>query len=120
MAAALQEIKRRAPRATVVLVGYLRLAPERGSCPELPLAVGDYAVGRRIGEALSQAQRRAATSTGVRFVDMYSASRGHDICSSDPWVNGRVTDRQRALSYHPFESGMKADADQVLAALGKS
>ena len=41
---------------------------------------------------------------------MYAASRGHDICSSDPWVNGRVTDRQRALAYHPFAAGMRADA----------
>jgi lysophospholipase L1-like esterase len=118
VAAALRETKRRAPKATVVLVGYLRLVPDRGTCPGLPLADGDYAVGRRIGEALSRAQHSAATATGVRFVDMYAKSRGHDICSSDPWVNGRVTDRQRALSFHPFESGMKADADAVLKALG--
>ncbi len=118
VAAALREVKSRAPKATVVLVGYLRLVPDRGTCPGLPLAAGDYAVGRRIGEALSRAQQSAATATGVRFVDMYAASRGHDICSNDPWVNGRTTDRQRALSYHPFESGMKADADAVLKALG--
>ena len=117
VAAALREVRRRAPRATVLLVGYLRLVPSNGTCPALPLAAGDYAVGRRIGEALSRAQRRAARTTGVRFIDMYAASRGHDICSRDPWVNGRVTDRQRALAYHPFESGMKADAAHVLKAL---
>jgi hypothetical protein len=50
-------------------------------------------------------------------VDMYAASRGHDICSAAPWVNGRVTDRQRALAYHPFAAGMRADADGVVAAL---
>ena len=116
--AALREVRRRAPNATVVLVGYLRLVPDRGTCGALPLAAGDYAVGRRIGEALTRAQRRAARTTGVRFVDMYALSRGHDICSGDPWVNGRITDRQRALSYHPFESGMKADAAAVLKALG--
>jgi hypothetical protein len=53
----------------------------------------------------------------VTYVDMYAASRGHDICSADPWVNGRVTDRQRALAYHPFAAGMRADAERVLAAL---
>jgi hypothetical protein len=53
----------------------------------------------------------------VSFVDMYTASRGHDICSSDPWVNGSVTDRQRALSYHPFAAGMRATAREVVAAL---
>jgi lysophospholipase L1-like esterase len=116
--AALREIKRRAPNATVVLVGYLRLVPARGACGDLPLALGDYAVGRRIGQALNRAQRDAARATGTKFVDMYAISRNHDICSSRPWVNGRVTDRLRALSYHPFESGMKADAAAVLRILG--
>ncbi len=118
VAASLRDIKRRAPHATVLLVGYLRLVPDSGTCRALPLAAGDYAEGRRIGEALAQAQRRAARATGVRFVDMYAASRGHDICSADPWVNGSVTDRTKALAYHPFESGMKADADAVMKALG--
>jgi lysophospholipase L1-like esterase len=108
----------RSPHATVVLVGYLRLVPDSGTCAKLPLAVGDYPTGRRIGEALDQAQRRAARAAGVRFVDMYAKSRGHDICSRDPWVNGRVTDRTRALAYHPFESGMRADAAAVLRILG--
>jgi lysophospholipase L1-like esterase len=94
------------------------VVPESGTCAQLPLARGDYAVGRRIGAALNQAQRRAAAVTGVRFVDMYAKSRGHDICSRDPWVNGRVTNRTRALSYHPFESGMRADAAAILKALG--
>jgi lysophospholipase L1-like esterase len=114
---ALREIRQRAPKATVVLVGYLRLVPDRGTCPALPLATGDYALGRRIGEALNHAQERAARATGARFVNMYAISRGHDICSHDPWVNGRRLERERALSYHPFESGMKADAAAVLKAL---
>jgi lysophospholipase L1-like esterase len=114
---ALREIKRRAPRATVVLVGYLRLTPDHGSCPGLPLATGDYAQGRRIAESLDRALRQAARTTGVRFVDMDAASRGHDICSGDPWVNGRVTRRGVALAYHPFLAGMRADAERVVAAL---
>ena len=86
---------------------------------ELPLAAGDYAEGRRINRALDRALARAAARTRVAFVDMYAASRGHDICSSDPWVNGRQTDRQKALAYHPFAAGMRADAAGVLAALGR-
>jgi hypothetical protein len=50
---------------------------------------------------------------------MDAASRGHDICSSDPWVNGRVTRRGVALAYHPFLAGMRADADRVVATLGR-
>jgi lysophospholipase L1-like esterase len=117
--AALQEIRQRAPHATVVLVGYLRLVPRHGTCPGLPLAAGDYAQGRRVSISLNRALRRAARATHVRFVDAYRLSRGHDICSSSPWVNGAVTDRQRALAYHPLASGMRAVADDVVSVLGQ-
>lgn len=115
--ASLRAIKQKAPKATVVLVGYLRLVPDSGSCRGLPLATGDYAAGRRLSQGLDRALKQAARRTGTTFVDMYSLSRGHDICSSDPWVNGSVSNRQEALAYHPFASGMRADATAVLAAL---
>jgi hypothetical protein len=101
----------------VVLVGYLRLVPDHGTCRALPLADGDYAQGRRISRVLSRSLRQAAGRAGVAYVDMYAASKGHDICSSDPWVNGATTDRRRALAFHPFAAGMRADAEGVLAAL---
>ena len=101
----------------MLLVGYPRLAPDSGSCGLLPLALGDYAAGRRISRVLDRAMQQAARRTKVGFVDMYGASREHDICSRHPWVNGRVTNRHRALAYHPFASGMRADADRVIAAL---
>jgi lysophospholipase L1-like esterase len=117
VAGSLRAIQRKAPDAEVLLVGYLRLVPDTGTCPGLPLAAGDYAEGRRLSEGLDRALQRAARRTGTTFVDMYALSRGHDICSSDPWVNGAVTDRQKALAYHPFASGMRADSAAVLAAL---
>ena len=120
VAASLAAIRRRAPHAVVLLVGYLRLVPDRGTCPQLPLAVGDYAEGRRFSQVLDRALGLAARRTQVRYVDMYAASRGHDICSADPWVNGRTTNRLKALAYHPFAAGMRADTRRVLAALGPS
>jgi hypothetical protein len=69
--------------------------------------------------SLNRALRQAARHTHVRFVDAYRLSRGHDICSARPWVNGAVTQQQRALAYHPFASGMRAVADGVLSALGR-
>jgi lysophospholipase L1-like esterase len=113
----MREIRRRAPSATVVLVGYLRLVPDRGRCAALPLADGDYAEGRRISRVLDKALGAAARRSGVLFADMYSASRGHDVCSPHPWVNGSTTERQKALSYHPFASGMRADERVVLRLL---
>ena len=119
VAGVLRTIRRTAPDAKVLLVGYLRLVPDRGSCVGLPLAAGDYAEGRRISQGLDRALRKAARRTGTTFVDMHSASAGHDICARTPWVNGNVTVREKALAYHPFASGMRADAREVLGALGR-
>ena len=115
--AAIGTIQRRAPDAEIVLVGYPRLAPERGTCARLPLARGDYATARTVTQALNRALMRAAAATGARFVDLYAASRGHDICSADPWVNGRRTVEGRALAYHPLAAGTRAAAAAVLAVL---
>jgi lysophospholipase L1-like esterase len=115
--ASLRAVRRRAPYATVLLVGYPRLVPDSGTCAGLPLARGDYAEGRRINRTLDRALARAAARARVGYVDMYAASRGHDICSAHPWVNGAVTDRRRALAYHPLAAGMRADAAAVLARL---
>ena len=50
---------------------------------------------------------------------MRAASEGHEICSDDPWVNGRQTDQGRALAYHPFAEGQEAVADVVLELLAE-
>lgn len=114
---ALERIRRRAPEATVVLVGYLRLAPADGRCRDLPFAVGDYAYGERVSRALNDALARAARRTRTVFVDAYAASAGHDVCSADAWVNGHRTVRGEALAYHPLAEGMEAVADEVVTAL---
>jgi lysophospholipase L1-like esterase len=115
---ALREVRRRAPRATVVLVGYLRLVPDRGRCPQVPLATGDYAFARRVSRDLADALGRAARRAGVRYVDGYALSAGHDACSAHPWVNGGTTRRHRALAFHPFAAGERALARAVVDALG--
>ncbi len=119
VADAVRQVRQRAPEATVVLVGYLRLAPPEGRCRALPFAAGDYAFGARVSQALDDALARAARRTGVEFVDMYAASEGHDVCSDEPWVNGQRTVRGEALAYHPFAEGMEAVADELVATLAR-
>ena len=48
-----------------------------------------------------------------------AATEGHDICAEDPWVNGAVTDQQRALAFHPFAAEQAAVAEAVVAAVGR-
>ena len=114
----LERIQEKAPDARVMLVGYPQLVPASGTCPELPLATGDYPYVRSLMELLDDELRRAADSAGVTYVDVLEASEGHDICAGDQaWVNGSTTLPGVAAVYHPLERGQRAVADLVLAAV---
>lgn len=115
VAAAVTGIRDRSPQARILVVGYPRLLPDLGSCPDLfPLATGDVAYVRDMTERLTGAMRAGAEAAGAEYVDVWAASAGHDICAFAPWVNGRVTDQRTALAYHPFASEQVAVADLVL------
>jgi len=107
---ALAAIRERAPHAQVVVVGYLHILPEEGTCADVPFAPGDYAWGTQVHQALNTSLRQAAEAYGAEYVDTYGASRGHDACAADPWVNGAQL-KPTAFAYHPYRSGMKAVAD---------
>ena len=107
-------VRDRAPRAQVVVVTYPQLVPASGSCEELPLATGDYAYAREVIAALSTAIARGARAAGADVVDALRLSRGHDVCSDEPWVNGAETDPARALALHPFAEEQQAVADAVV------
>jgi hypothetical protein len=116
---AIAEIEQRSPRATVLVVGYPQIVPADGSCPELlPLADGDLAYARRVNRALSTALERAAAAAGVGYVNVWSASAGHDICAADPWINGRFTNFSLAQAYHPFAAEQAAVAELIASTLG--
>lgn len=113
---ALAAIAERAPGATVVVVGYLHILPEEGTCEAVPFAPGDYAWGTQVHQALNASLSRAAEAYGATYVDMYAASVGRDACAAEPWVNGEQI-RPDAFSYHPFRAGMKGIADTVFRQL---
>jgi lysophospholipase L1-like esterase len=118
LADAFAAIREAAPQAQVIAVGYPQLFPARGSCPDrLPIAPGDYAWARGLNAELNDAVADAADEAGFEFVDMWSASEGHDICSEDPWVNGSATDPDAALAFHPFEVYEREVARRVLDVL---
>jgi hypothetical protein len=110
------EVRRRAPEAKVLLVGYPHIVASGSTCPQLPLATGDFAYAEKVNRALTEAVRRAAKATGSTYVDVWTASKGHDICSDSPWINGSVTDRTKAAAYHPFAVEQATVADLVVDA----
>jgi lysophospholipase L1-like esterase len=114
----LTEVHRRAPAARVLLVGYPQLVPAHGTCPELPLATGDYPFVRAQWEAMGAAMREAAAAAGATYVDVLGPSEGHDICAgADAWVNGFEARSGFAAAYHPLASGQAAVAELVEQAL---
>jgi len=116
--ALLDEVHRRAPEARVLLVGYPQLVPARGTCPELPLAAGDYAFVRAQWEAMDTAMRQAAVAAGATYVEVLAPSEGHDVCAGDDaWVNGVDARPGVAAPYHPVAAGQAAVAELVVRAL---
>ncbi len=114
--AIIRDVRERAPEAKVLVVGYPQIIAADSTCAELPLAKGDHAYGEQVNRALTEVLRLAALATRSTYVDVWAASQGHDICSDDPWVNGSVTDQERAAAYHPFAAEQVAVADLVVDA----
>ncbi len=114
--ALVRQVRQKLPKAKVLVVGYPQIVSPDDACSELPLAKGDYAYAEKVNFALTEMLHRAAKATGATYVDVWKASKGHDICSKDPWINGSVNDEKRAARYHPFANEQAAVADLVVAA----
>lgn len=114
-------VKERAPGAKVVLVGYPRLLPPTGYCPDVvPFADGDYAWADSLNRKLNAVMKRAATGNDATYVDVYGPALGHDACAGDAaWVRGQSTDLFAGVSCHPNAAGMRATSKIVLNALGE-
>lgn len=123
LVAALTAVRRKAPAATVVILGYPRILPATGqlSCyPSMPIAMGDVPWLAHEEEVLNDAVSRAARQTGARFVDMAPSSQGHDACQpvGQRWIEPAVAPIN-AYPVHPNALGEAAMARQTLLQLGR-
>jgi lysophospholipase L1-like esterase len=113
LTATLAEIRKRSPRARIVVVTYPTILPDSGTCAALGISKEQADLMRAVGVKLAETTRTAAIKAGVTSVDMASQSQGHDACSSDPWVNGF---RPKAgADFHPTLAGARATAQAVAA-----
>jgi lysophospholipase L1-like esterase len=111
-------IRQRAPHATVVVVGYLRILPPSVGCwPVVPIAVGDVPYLDGVEHDLNAMLGRRAAAAGDIFVNPGNTT-GHDVCQpeSRKWVEG-IVPTAPAFPVHPNAAGMTEVAGLVAAAL---
>jgi lysophospholipase L1-like esterase len=118
--AVLEAIRRSAPEARVLLVGYPTILPDSGpGCyPVVPFSPGDVAWLRGIEKGLNAMLADRAARGGAEYVDTYGPSVGHDVCQipGRKWVEGLLPTSPAAPA-HPNALGMRNSAAAVLRAV---
>ena len=118
VAAVLDGIHRRSPKARVLVVPYLAILPETGpGCwPQLPISPEDVQYLRGVEKKLNRMLAEQALANRAEFVDAYTASIGHDACQLPTvrWVEPAVPTTP-AAPVHPNLFGMQGYTAAVLA-----
>lgn len=107
----------KAPQAQIVVVSYPVIFPEQGNCAATGVSDSQAQISRAVAERLAGATRKAAQEAGALLVDMAAHSRGHDVCSDSPWVNGAAP--ENGTAFHPNAAGSAAVAGSVVRALAR-
>lgn len=118
---ALTAVRRKAPHATVVILGYPQILPEWGQLAcysSMPISLGDVHWLHEQEEVMNAVARKAALQTGARFINMGPSSRGHDACQPESrrWIEPAVGP-VNAFPIHPNATGEAAMARQTLLQL---
>jgi lysophospholipase L1-like esterase len=120
LVAALNAVRARAPQADVAILGYPWIVPQSGGCfDRMPIATGDVPYLRSLQATLNDAIRRAAAATGATYVDMNTASNGHDACQpiGVRWIEP-VLQTTNPVVVHPNALGEANMAAETMRVLG--
>ncbi len=105
-----REVARRAPKARLIFVQYVRLIPD-APCEGLRMSAQGALANRALGERLAAATRRAAEAEGAEVLAVDELSRDHTPCAAAPWSTGPVPLGPDANApWHPNRSGHAAIA----------
>jgi lysophospholipase L1-like esterase len=117
---ALEDIRAKAPQAEVAILGYpWILPPARGCYAKMSIARDDVPYLRGLQAHLNAVIARAAAETGSTYVDLSTASEGHDACQpvGTRWVEP-ILFGTNTVPVHPNALGEAAMAGQAMAVLG--
>jgi lysophospholipase L1-like esterase len=113
-------VRRRAPRARILLVDYLTLLGSPPAADVVALTPTQQRAAAEVGRGLAGACRDAAARSGAELVAASVAGESHGVGSAQPWVRGfevGVPSRGGPVPYHPNLLGMTAVAELVVATL---
>jgi lysophospholipase L1-like esterase len=106
-------IHQRSPNAKIVFVDYVTVLPLAGNCPgKLPLTSEELEQGRATAARLVAVTKKVADDTGSALLQASELTKEHDVCSSDPWVNGAPS-ASVMVPYHPNAEAMHAIAERL-------
>ncbi|MGH3612721.1 MAG: GDSL-type esterase/lipase family protein [Pseudonocardia sp.] len=105
LVALFRSIRSAAPDARVLVLGYPDLFPQRPTKACSGFSTPSQAWFNSQEELLNSTIRTAASRAGVEFVSTYGAFSGHEVCSSDPYVNGFPAPTFDQLAFHPKPVG---------------
>lgn len=112
-ASVLQEVRRRSPRARIVVVDYLTVVPDGAACTLVPLSPEVAASGRATAARLARLTSEVASRNGAEVLPASRLSqKAHHACAARPWVTGFIPPNttQPFSPYHPNRAGMTAIA----------
>jgi len=120
VAAVIQGIHQRSPKARVIAVNYAAILPDEGpGCwPQVPITDGDVPYLRAKQKELNAMMAQQAAANAAELVDWYTASIGHDACRPPVirWVEPAVP-VNAAAPLHPNLGGMIGASELLTAAL---
>lgn len=110
-----REVHRRAPKARLVFVDYIRVLPDPPLCGIAPLTSEAAQRARTTGARLAQITLVAAQHGDAGLVRASDLSQGHEVCTNIPWVTGFIAppNVQNFTPYHPNLAAMNAIADAL-------
>jgi hypothetical protein len=120
VAAVIQGIHQRSPKARVIAVNYAAILPDEGpGCwPQMPITDGDVPYVRAKEKELNAMIAAQAAANGAELLDWYTASIGRDACKPPVirWVEP-VVPVNAAAPVHPNLGGMIGASELLTAAL---
>lgn len=119
VAAVLEEIQRRSPKADVYVVSYATYWKPGGCFGLDPIRGADADYLQGTWDKLHAMLAEQAAAHGAEFVDIRTPSAGHGVCAryGEKWMEGLLP-TSAAAPYHPNAKGMAASGATVAAAVG--